>query len=169
VPEETIINKVAESGLVTLDLGELIPEVEVVAFDIKPLLFREMLLREKDFRAALKLVDWTAYAGKVVGITCSSDALLPQWSWMLVASYLQPVAARVILGDKHQVERVLAEEALSKIDAEQYRDQRVVVKGCGDRETPTVAFTLLVLKLQPVVRSIFFGEPCSTVPIWKRR
>lgn len=169
MPQETLVNRVAESGLVTLDLGELIPQTPFVIFDIKPFLFREMVLREKDFREALKQHDWSVYAGKIVGITCSGDALLPHWSWMLVASCLQPVAARVIFGDAAEVERVLAEEAVNRADFEQYRDQRIVVKGCGDRETPPAVFAQIVMKLQPLARSIMYGEPCSTVPVWKRK
>jgi hypothetical protein len=169
VAEETIVNKVAESGLITVDLGELIPEVDILVFDLKPFLFKEIMLREKEFRAALQEQDWSVYGGKVVTITCSSDALLPPWSWMLVASKLQPHAARVLFGDRATAERLLADEALDRMDLEQYRDQRIVVKGCGDRDTPSAAFTQVVMKLQPVARSIFYGEPCSTVPIWKRK
>jgi hypothetical protein len=169
VSQETIVNKVAESGLVTIDLGDLIPEQPFVIFDLKPFLFRELVLREKEFRDTLKTHDWSVYDGQVVGITCSNDAILPQWAWMLVSSYLQPVAKRVVFGDARVVEQLLAEESLSKVNFEQYRDQRVVVKGCGDRDTPSNAFMQVVMKLQPVAKSIFYGEPCSTVPIWKRK
>ena len=167
--EETIINRVARSGLITIDLADIIPQPDIAVFDLKPFLFREMILREKEFRAQLKEHDWSPFRNKVAAVTCSADAILPQWAWMLAASELQRVAQRVIFGDRAEAERMLAHEAVEAMDVEPYRGQKVVIKGCGEGELPAAAYLEIVIRLQPVASSIMYGEPCSTVPVWKKR
>ena len=165
---EEIINRVANSGLITLDLGEMYPEGERVLFDIKDVLFQGLILREKDFREFIASHDWKGYEGKYVALTCSADAIIPDWAWMLLASALQPFAKKIVFGDLEKLETVLFDEILSTVDPEQYRDQRIVVKGCGDKPVPKTAYIEVVRKLQPVAKSIMYGEPCSTVPVYKR-
>lgn len=167
---EAIVNKVAESGIVTLDLAGYLPAEESLAvFDLKPFLFREMILREKDYRAALQEHDWSAYTGKHVAVHCSADAIIPVWAYMLAASYLQPLAASVYFGEKSALETYLIAEHIAAIPVEEYRDKRVVLKGCGDVAVPEQAYLRATAHLRPVVKSIMYGEPCSTVPIYKKK
>jgi hypothetical protein len=167
--QENIINKVAQSGLVTLDPAAFYPQGDRVIYDIKENLFQGIILREKDFREFVKGHNWSQYAGKNVGITCSEDAIVPAWAYMLIANRLAPYAREVVFGDAAVLETVLFEKAMSSFDAEQYRDQRIVIKGCGDTEVPVSAYVELTKRLTQVAKSIMFGEPCSTVPIYKRK
>lgn len=167
---ENIVNKVAESGIITLDLAGYLPAAEsIAAFDLKPFLFREMILREKDYRTALQEHDWSQYDGKHVAVHCSVDAIIPVWAYMLAASYLQPVAASVFFGGKDTLRDHLITQAIADISAEEYRDKRVVLKGCGDVPVPEQAYLRATAHLRPVVKSIMYGEPCSTVPIYKKK
>lgn len=165
---EEITNRVANSGLITLDLGEMYPAGERVLLDIKDQLFQGLILREKNFREYIATHDWSQYKNKFVAITCTADAIIPDWSWMLLASALQPFAKKIVFGDLEKLETVLFTEVLSAFDSEQYRDARVVIKGCGDKPVPKTAYIELTRVLQPVVKSIMYGEPCSTVPVYKR-
>jgi hypothetical protein len=167
--QENIINKVAQSGLVSLDPASFYPPGERVIYDIKNNLFHGLILREKDFREFVKEHDWTQYQGKNVGITCTADAIVPTWAYMLVANRMAPYAREIVFGDKDTLETVLFEKALSGLNIEQYRNQRIVIKGCGDVEVPASAYVELTKKLSPVVKSLMFGEPCSTVPIYKKK
>ena len=167
--QENIINKVAQSGLVTLDPAQFYPKGERVIYDIKGNLFQGLILREKDFREFVKDHDWTQYAGKNVGITCSADAIVPAWAYMLLANRMAPYADEVVFGDADVLETVLFIKGIEKLDTEQYRDQRLVIKGCGDVDVPVSAYVELAKKLTPVVKSLMFGEPCSTVPLYKRK
>jgi hypothetical protein len=167
--QENIINKVAQSGLVTLDPAAFYPQGERVVYDIKDNLYMELILREKDFREFVKGHDWAQYAGKNVAITCTADAIVPAWAYMLIANKLAPYASDVVFGDESVLETVLFEKAIAKADLEQYRDQRIVLKGCGDIPVPTSAYVELTKKLTPIAKSLMFGEPCSTVPIYKRK
>ncbi|GAA4452578.1 DUF2480 family protein [Rurimicrobium arvi] len=167
---ETIVNKVAESGIVTLDLTKYLPaEASMAEFDLRPFLFREMILREKDFREALKAFDWTVYDGKHVTITCSADAIIPMWANMLVASGLQGHAQSVHFGSADLLNEKLLLQALDSIDLQEYADKRVVIKGCGDVSAPAGAYVKITALLQPVVKSLMYGEPCSTVPVYKKK
>ena len=166
---ETIVNKVAESGIITLDLVHWLPKEEVILFDLKPFLFREMILREKDYRTALPLHDWAQYAGKHVAIHCTADAIIPAWAYMLAATWLQPIAASVYFGTTDELTKHLITEAINQIDTAEYTDKRVVIKGCGDTPIPDAAFTAMTVRLLPVVKSLMYGEPCSTVPVYKRK
>ncbi len=165
--QENIINKVAQSGLVTLDPASFYPSGDRVVYDIKDNLFMELILREKDFREFVKAHDWAQYSGKNVAITCTADAIVPAWAYMLIANRLAPYAAEVVFGDADVLETVLFVKSIAKMDTEQYRDQRIVIKGCGDTPVPVSAYVELTKKLTPVVKSLMFGEPCSTVPIYK--
>jgi hypothetical protein len=165
---EEIVNKVANSGLITIDLGEMYPEGERVLFDIKDQLFQGLIVREKDFRAFIASHDWSQYTNKFVALTCTADAIIPDWSWMLLSSALQPFAKKIVFGDLEKLETVLFTEVLSSFNAENYHDARVVIKGCGDKPVPKTAYIELTRLLQPVVKSIMYGEPCSTVPVYKR-
>ena len=167
--QENIINKVAQSGLVSFDLAELYPAGDRMAYDIKDNLFHSLMLREKDFREFIKEHKWEAYAGKHIAITCSADAIVPTWAYMLLANRLAPYAKTVVFGDLELLETILFERALGKLDLEKYRDQRIVIKGCGEIAIPESAIIDLTVKLTGLAKSIMYGEPCSTVPIYKRK
>lgn len=166
--EDLIINKVANSGLLTLDLEEYYDHAERVLFDLKPLLFQELLLKEKDFREFIKTHEWSQYSHKNVAITCSADAIVPVWAYMLLAAQLAPFAKKVIFGDLDELENILFREAIAKIDFAQFKDAKVVIKGCSKHPVPVAAYVEITHRLQPLANSIMYGEPCSTVPIYKK-
>ncbi len=164
---EEIINKVSQSALVTLDLEQFYPKEKISIFDLKPFLFMELILKEKDFRAALLTTDLTIYKDEIVGIYCSADAVIPVWAYMLVTSYLQPYAKEVIMGDETMVLRQVITDRIQAINPADYKDKRVVIKGCGEKQIGDFAFLEITKLLRPVVKSIMYGEPCSTVPVFK--
>ena len=166
---EEIINKVAQSQLVSLDLEQFYPKEEIAIFDLKPFLFMELILKEKDFRTALQEKDWSEYNNKIVGVTCSADAVIPVWAYMLVATYLEPVATDVIMGDEKKVTEQILLKKIQAIDINQYADKRVVIKGCGEIAIGEFAYMEITKRLRPVAKSIMYGEPCSTVPVYKKR
>lgn len=166
---EEIVNKVASSGLISLDLEQFLPQGELVAFDLKDYLFMGLILKEKDFRESLKNVDWAIYQDKYVAITCSADAIIPMWAYMLVTTYLQPVAKDIFVGSKEEMQKQLFLKNITSINTSEYQDQRVVVKGCGDQPIGEFAYAEITKRLLPVVKSIMYGEPCSTVPVYKRK
>lgn len=163
-----IRNKVAESGLVTFNLEDYYQVGERKTFDLKDFLFEGLILKEKDYRQALKEFDWSAYQDAFVNIECTADAIVPQWAFMLAATYLQPVAKRVVMGTSETLETVLYQEALANLALEQFKDERVIVKGCSKYPVPTSAYVEFVSKLTPVAKSVMYGEACSTVPLFKR-
>ena len=167
--QENIINKVSQSGLLSFDLAELYPQGERVLYDIKDNLFHGLILREKDFREFVKEHNWEQYAGKHVAVTCTADAIVPTWAYMLLANRLAPFAKTVVFGNLELLETILFERELEKLDIEKYRDQRIVIKGCGEIAIPESAFINLTVRLTGVSKSIMYGEPCSTVPIYKRK
>ena len=166
---EEIVNKIAQSALLTLDLEKYFPEEKIMMFDLKSFLFMELILKEKEFRAALQNTDWNQYIGQIVGVYCSSDAIIPLWAYMLVTGYLEPVAKDVIQGDEQTVIRQLLLERIGRIDPLEFKDKRVVVKGCGEKAIGAFAYLEITKRLRPVVKSIMYGEPCSTVPIYKSK
>jgi hypothetical protein len=166
---EPIINKVAESGLITLDMEKWCPKEPTAVFDMKDYLFMGMILKEKEFRESLKNIDWTAYQDKYVAVTCSADAIIPVWAYMLAATYLQPVAKDVVMGDEKELHKTLFLRNLSSIPVDEYTDKRVVIKGCGETPIADYVYMEITKLLRPVAKSIMYGEPCSTVPVYKKK
>jgi Protein of unknown function (DUF2480) len=164
-----IINKVNESALITLNLEDYYPKDKVMVFDMKDYLFMGLILKEKDFREALKNLDLTPFTGRQVAVTCSADAVIPVWAYMLVASYLEPVSKSVIFGTEDDVTKAILLNNIAAIDNTEFSDKRVVIKGCGDLPIGESAYLMVTNKLRPVAKSIMYGEPCSTVPIFKRK
>ena len=169
IMEEVIINKVSQSALVTLDLEKFYPQEGLVLFDLKNYLFMELILKEKDYREALKNLDWNIYQNKNVAITCSIDAIIPLWAYMLAVIYLQPFAKEIIFGNEKEVFNILFLKNVEKINVKEFEEKRVVIKGCGDKRISESAYVAITKILRPVVKSIMYGEPCSTVPIFKRK
>ena len=166
---DEIINRVASSGLITIDLETYMPKEEIVTFDLKDYLFKGLVLKEKDFREALKNTDWETYRDKLVAITCSTDAIIPMWAYMLPVTYLQSVAKDVFVGTEAEMHKYLFLKNLSSIKADDFTDQRVIIKGCGDHPIDSAAYAEVTKMLRPVVKSIMYGEPCSTVPVFKKK
>lgn len=167
--QENIVNKVAASGLITFNLEDYFPKGERLMYDIKDNLFHGLILKEQDFRAFVKEHDWSQYTGKNVAITCSADAIVPTWAYMLIANRMKPYAHEVVFGSLEQLESVLYTKALSKVNPADFEGARVVIKGCAHLEVPVSAYVEITNLLSPVVKSIMYGEPCSTVPIYKRK
>lgn len=166
---ERIINKVAESGLITLDLETFYPKGSIKIFDLKDYLFRGLIIKEKEFREALKNTNWQQYENANVAVYCSTDAIIPVWAYMLVTTYLQPVASNIVLGDEKKLIEIVMLQNIAAIDTNEYKDKRVVVKGCGDLPIDNSAYLQITSKLLPHVKSIMYGEPCSTVPVFKKK
>lgn len=166
---DVIVNKVANSGIITLNLEAYLPHSEIVTFDLKEHLFMELILKEKDYREALKNKDWSVYEGKLVAVTCSVDAIIPVWAYMLAVSYIEPVAKDVFMGTAEEMHKHLLIQNIAAINAADYTDQRVVIKGCSDVAIDNVAYAEVTKVLRPVVKSLMYGEPCSTVPIYKKK
>ena len=167
--QENIINKVANSGLVTLNLEDYFHNGERLVYDIKDNLFHGLILKEQDFRAFIKAHDWAQYQDKNMAITCSADAIVPTWAYMLLVNKMKPYANEVVFGSLETLETVLYTKALAKIDMNAFAGERVVVKGCADINVPIAAYVEITALLTPVAKSIMYGEPCSTVPIFKRK
>lgn len=166
--DEEIINKVANSGLITLDLEDYYHHGERVEYDMAQHLFQGLILKEKDFRDFIKGHDWSQYAGKNINIICSADAIVPTWAYMLLTSRFSPAANMVIFGSKEDLEGALFREALAKIPLEEYRNAKIVIKGCGKYPVPVSAYVEISRLFTPVVQSLMYGEPCSTVPVFKK-
>lgn len=166
--QKPLVNRVANSGLITINLEHYYPEAEIYEFDLKPFLFKELILKEKDFRGALKEFDWATLNDKHVVLFCSVDAIIPVWAYMLVAAYLKPVSKSIYHGQKEDFIKSHYTTALSSLNLEQYEGQRIIIKGCSQKPVPPFAYVLLTELLQPIAQSIMYGEPCSTVPIFKR-
>jgi len=164
-----IVNKVAQSGLISLDLEELIPEKMERAIDIKDQLFQGLILKEKDFRAWVKENDWSVYSDSYVAIYCSVDAIVPTWAYMLISAALEPFSSDCFFCEPRVLSTLVAEKYLNTIDVEVYKDCRVVIKGCGHRQISNHAYVKLTTLLLPYAKTIMFGEPCSTVPVFKRK
>lgn len=165
---EEIINRVANSKLVTINLEDFYPAGERVIFDIKDWLLEGIVLREKDFRASARGHDWSKYQDCYVALTCSTDAIIPGWAYMLLSTYLSPVAKKVVVGDAEMLETVIYTEVIQNLDVSEYKDLPVIIKGCSRKPVPQNAYILLTNKLQPVAKSIMYGEACSSVPLYKR-
>ena len=165
---ETFVNKVADSGIISLNLEDYFPKEGIQVFDMKDYLFMGLILKEKDFREALKTIDLGLYENKIVALTCSADAVIPIWAYMLAASVLQPVAAQIIFGTEEEAVKAALIKNISLLHIDEYADQRVVIKGCGELPVTESAYIEITKLLRPVAKSIMYGEPCSTVPVFKK-
>ncbi|MEO6884029.1 MAG: DUF2480 family protein [Bacteroidia bacterium] len=166
---EPIVNKVSQSGLMEINLGDLYQKGDRVVFDIKEHLFQGLILREKEFREFVKNENWEQYKNKFVAIICSSDAIVPTWAYMLLTVVLEPFAKKIFFGTMENLEINLFQESLSKLDVQSFADQRVVIKGCSKISVPVSAYVELTRLLRPLAKSIMYGEPCSTVPLYKKK
>ncbi|MBC7863949.1 MAG: DUF2480 family protein [Bacteroidia bacterium] len=167
--QDEIVNKVSQSGLITIDLEEYYEPGERVLLDIKDKLFQGLILREKDFREYIKNENWEQYKNKFVAVTCTADAIVPTWAFMLLSIQLEPLAKKNVFGDLETLETILYNEKLKTLDLEKFRDGRIVIKGCGKLPVPRSAYVELTNILRPLAKSIMYGEPCSTVPLYKRK
>ena len=167
--EKEIINKVDQSGLMDFNLEDYYPKGERVLIDVKNNLFQGLILKEKDFREFVKNENWEKYQDKFVAITCTADAIVPTWAYMLITTSLQPFAKKIVFGDLKTLETILFQESLSKINPEEFRDKKICVKGCGNFPVPESAYVEITRILSPVAKSIMYGEACSTVPIMKSK
>ncbi len=166
---DIIVNKVAESGLITLDPADYFPKEEVVSFDLQDYLFMGLILKEKDFRQSLIEHDWNRYKGKNVAVFCSADAIIPNWAYMLVVSYLESVAEFIYAGNPEETFKARYIQNIDQIKPEEYADKRIVIKGCGDKTVEGYVYLEITKHLKPFVKSVMYGEPCSTVPVYKRK
>jgi Protein of unknown function (DUF2480) len=166
---DVIINKVSESGLITLNLESFYPKEEIIGFDIKEFLFMGQILKEKDFRESLASTLWERYKDKSVAIYCSADAIIPLWAYMLASSHLQPIAREVFSGTPEELKKMVFIRNIQALETDQFEDKRVVIKGCGEIAIGEYAFVEITNKLRPVVKSLMYGEPCSTVPVYKKK
>ncbi|MBA6156063.1 DUF2480 family protein [Tenacibaculum sp. S7007] len=165
---EEIINRVANSKLITIDLEDFYPQGNRVVFDIKDWLYEGLILREKDFREQVNNHDWSQYENNYVALSCSSDAIIPSWAYLLLSTQLSEYAKKVVVGNLELLETVIYQEIINQIDTSEFTDKPVIIKGCADKPIPPSAYTLLIEKIQPVAKTIMFGEACSTVPLYKK-
>jgi hypothetical protein len=166
---DEIVNKVSSSKLITIDLEELYPEGERVLFDIKDWLFDELILKEKDFRASVKSHDWSRYKNTYVALTCSVDAIIPSWAYLLVSSELASYANKIVVGNLELLETSLFQDIIENLTLDLFKGRPIIIKGCAQKPIPASAFSMLIHKLQPVVKTIMYGEACSTVPLYKKK
>lgn len=166
---DEIVNRVKESGLISMDLADFKPKIKLVGIDIADALWERIVLKEKDFRQWIKEHDWNQYEEFAVFIYCSEDAIIPTWAYMLIASKLEELNVTYVVGSKLDLEKYLISENINSLKLDPFKDGRVIIKGCSDIASPEYAMTQLIHHLQPVVKSIMYGEPCSTVPVFKRK
>lgn len=165
---EEIVNKVKNSGLVQLDLADFKPKIKINTIDLKDNLWQGLALKEKDFRAFIKEHDWKQYENSTIGVFCSADAIIPTWAYMLVISKLQQEGVHAFVGNKDVVEKEMIKQNIDAINLDDYTDAKLIIKGCADIADPAYTMSELLKKLQPVASSIMYGEPCSTVPVYKK-
>ena len=163
-----IVNRVANSKLKTIDLEEFYPLGERTIIDIKQWLFQDLILKETDFRGFLKDHDWSIYQDNYIALSCSSDAIIPSWAYMLITAYVSPFAKKVVVGDLKALETSVFQEIINELDVDAFKDRPVIIKGCANKPIPETAYSQLIERLQPVAGSILFGEACSTVPLFKK-
>ncbi|CAM1370002.1 conserved protein of unknown function [Tenacibaculum soleae] len=165
---EEITNRVANSKLITVDLEDYYPKGQRIVFDIKDWLYEELILREKDFREQVKNHDWSQYKNNYVALTCSSDAIIPSWAYLLLTAHLSEFANKIVVGNLELLETVIYQEIILKLDTTQFTNKPVIIKGCTNKPIPASAYTFLITKIQPIAKTIMFGEACSTVPLYKK-
>jgi hypothetical protein len=166
---EEIKNKVAESILMNIDLEDYYPSGARIVFDIKDWLFQEIILKEKDFRDSVKNHEWSQYKNSYLALTCSVDAIIPSWAFLLITTQLAPFSKKVIVGNKEQLETAIYQKIIENLPLEIYKGKPVIIKGCSNKPIPETAYVQLIERLLPVARSIMFGEACSTVPLFKAK
>ncbi|KAB1155892.1 DUF2480 family protein [Tenacibaculum aiptasiae] len=166
---EEIINRVANSKLITIDLEDFYPQGKRVVFDIKDWLYEGLILREKDFREQVKNHDWEQYQNTYVALTCSSDAIIPSWAHLLLTTQLSEHTNKVVVGNLELLETVIYQEIINSLDISEYEDKPIIIKGCANKPIPPSAYTLLIEKIQPIAKTLMFGEACSTVPLYKKK
>jgi len=164
-----IVNRVANSKLITFDLEDFFPEGERRLLDISDWLFEGFILKEKEFRESVKQHQWDQYLNQYVAITCSSDAIIPSWAYLLISTALAPFAKKFVVGDLNLLENMIFQEVIFSIPLEQFKDVPVIIKGCSNKEIPDTAYALMCQRLVPVVSSLMFGEACSSVPLFKKK
>lgn len=164
-----IINRVAKSPLQTVDLEDFYPEGKRVLFDIKDWLFEEIILKEKDFREHVSNHDWSQYQNNFVAFSCSSDAIIPSWAYLLLSTSVAPYAKKVVVGNLELLETVIFQDIINQMNTEPFVDKPIIVKGCTNKPIPPSAYTMFINKVQPIAKSILFGEACSTVPLYKKK
>ncbi len=167
--EDEIINRVASSKLVVVDLEDYYPKGNRSVIDIKDWLFQELVLREKDFREYVKQHDWSQYQDHYVALTCTSDAIVPAWAFMLLTMHLQPYAKTIVIGSLEQLETSIYQDVIQNLDTDSFVDQPLIIKGCANKPVPANAYIMLSQKLKPIAKSIMYGEACSSVPLYKRK
>ena len=166
---DEIVNRVANSGLVNFDLEAYYPKGQRQLIDLKDWLFEGLILKEKDFRQAVKDYDWTQHQDQYIAIDCSADAIVPVWSYMLISNAISPYAKKVVKGNLENLETLLFHELINTLDTKPFENQRVIVKGCSNLPIPESAYVAITNKLSPIVKSIMYGEACSSVPIYKKK
>jgi S-adenosylmethionine/arginine decarboxylase-like enzyme len=164
-----IVNKVAQSKLVTIDLEDYYPQGNRVVFDIKDWLYEEIILKEKDFRSFVKNHNWSQYKDSYVALTCSTDAIIPSWAYMLITTELAPFTKKIIIGNLKELETSIFQDIISQLSIDEYKDKLIIIKGCSEKPIPETAYTQLITKLIPTAKSIMYGEACSTVPLFKNK
>ena len=164
-----IVNRVSQSKLVTFNLEDYYPKGNRVALDIKDWLFEGLILREKDFRAQLEEFDWSEYQDCYVALSCSTDAIIPGWAYMLIATKLQPYTRKIIIGDMEMLESSLYQSVLENLDVSEFSDKPVIIKGCSNKPVPANAYLWATTKIQSVAKSVMYGEACSSVPLFKAK
>ncbi len=164
-----IVNRVAQSKLITFDLEELYPKGQRVVLDIKDWLYEGIILREKEFRKHLEEHDWTMYKDAYVALTCSTDAVIPGWAYMLVASKLNPYSKKVVIGSLEDLELSLYQTLLEALDISNFKDKPIIIKGCSNKPVPENAYIMAISKIQEVAKSVMYGEACSSVPLFKKK
>ncbi len=164
-----IVNRVANSGLITIDLSDYAPKQNIVVFEVRNFLFKEIILKEKEFRCRLKEFDFSIYQGKTVAINCSSDAIVPMWAFMLVTSYLKNIASEIHFGTKEDVFQQIFISNINDINTLEFNNKKVIVKGCGQIPLSASLYVAITKKLQNSVSSLMFGEACSAVPVCKKK
>ena len=166
--QKEIINRVANSKLVTIDLEDYYPEGKRILFDIKDWLYEELILKEKDFRDYVKQHDWSQYQDSYVALTCTADAIIPSWAYLLIASNVSSFGKKVVVGSLIDLETAIYQDIISELNVSEFKDKPVIIKGCSNKPIPETAYTLLISKLVNIAKSIMYGEACSTVPLYKR-
>ncbi|WP_111307749.1 DUF2480 family protein [Confluentibacter sediminis] len=166
---DEIINRVANSKLITVDLEDYYPKGNRVLFDIKDWLLEGLVLREKNFREQVSQHDWSQYQGCYMALTCSTDAIIPAWAFMLISIQLQPYAKKIIIGNLENLETSIYQDIINNLDVSEFKDKPLIIKGCSKRPVPQNAYIMLSNKLKPVAKSIMYGEACSSVPLYKNK